>query len=54
MSCFFVAIDFGIGIGKFYGFEIKVLNSVITTFVIENALLCHLLGSLFHDLIYKL
>ena len=51
MSRFFAAIYFRIGFGKFYGFEIKVLNSVITVFVIENDLLCHLPGSLFRDLI---
>ena len=51
MFHFFAAIDFGIDFGKFYSFEIKVLNFVITEFVIENALFCHLPGSLFRDLI---
>ena len=54
MSRFFTAIDFGISFGKFYGFEMKVLNYASTAFVIENALFWHLLGSLFRNLIKKL
>ena len=54
MSRFFPAIDFGIGFGKFYGFEMKVLNYASTVFAIKNTLFCHLLGSLFHNLINKL
>ena len=51
MSRFFAAIYFRVGFGKFYGFEIKVLNFIVIVFVIENDLLCHLPVSLFRDLI---